>query len=39
LLRQALHRRAKPSGSDVAGAVCGAVTIKNGSFKHLLQVL
>ena len=32
MLRQALHRRAKPVGSDVPGAVCGAVTIENTHF-------
>ena len=32
MLRRALHRRAKPVGSDVPGAVCGAVTIENTQF-------
>ena len=32
LLRHALHRRAKPVGSDVPGAVYGAVSIVNTHF-------
>ena len=32
MLRHALHRRAKPVGSDVPGAVYGAVTTENTHF-------